>query len=884
MPKSNRFFDAAWASVNALIGCVLFGVWGGAAAGVVDALVSALRLWDQIGGVRRAELFALGAALGAGAGVAAACVTAMVAAAVTAVARRFHKAHWAPAVWAPLLLAPVLWFAAFAAFAGPKARTIPGHVLLSVALFVIGLAGCGGFALAVTHIKRGRWQWPLLALACLFALGWVNANVLPRLYPWFHTSLAIFALALGLLAAWLWPRPKRARGLVIATLVVVLAPLAVSYHALTTSRQIRFALFDKTAALSAYAKVLPLPSAKRVAVPRASTPEALAQALPTGPKRPGADVVLITIDALRPDHVGAYGYKRRTTPSLDALAAQSTRFERAYTQAPHTSFATTSMLTGKYYPTLLRLKAGEGGDPITTVLRRYGWRTAAFYPPAVFFVDGEKLASFRDSAFGFEYVKVEFLDAEGRLEQIKSYFDTVKPEHAFLWVHFFEPHEPYEQHEGFAFGSGDKDRYDSEVAYTDRAVGKLVAYLRSTRPNAVVIVSADHGEEFDEHGGRYHGSSLYEEQVRVPLLVHVPGLPPQVVNGQAELLDVAPTVLGLLDIPIPVRMKGTDLGPWLAGAPGTALPSAFAEVEDKRMVVHDQKKLICARESTVCQLFDLAADPSERRDLIDHQPAQAEVLRAQMERWLDAQGRYEVLQAPAARAALPKAIERGRLGEVEAAPELLALAAAAPATPLGEEAAQLLAVMPAQATLAPALATAAKRCKEGRTAAWLAIAAYAAGADTQPEVRSLVALTDEPSRDLAFNAALVLAERGEKLGVPVLTASLATCNGTLLCRRTIGALGKLGERAAVPALHDTMADVNARLEVVRALGQLRDPRSLPVLTKALREDKRVPVRAEAARVLALYPQTRAVLRQALGEEREPSVREAIKAAIKAPRL
>ena len=165
-------------------------------------------------------------------------------------------------------------------------------------------------------------------------------------------------------------------------------------------------------------------------------------------------------------------------------------------------------------------------------------------------------------------MKFEYIDAQRRVDQLLAYYDQVKPKRSFVWVHFFEPHEPYVAHDGFAFGGGDVDRYDSEIAYTDAAVGRLVREVRARRPGTIVIVAADHGEEFEEHGGRYHGSSLYEEQLHIPLIVSIPGLAPHVVDGQVQLIDVTPTVLNLLDIPVPARMRGTDLGPWLGSPAG----------------------------------------------------------------------------------------------------------------------------------------------------------------------------------------------------------------------------------------------------------------------------------------------------------------------------
>lgn len=890
----------AW---NSAVHAALAGLWGGGLAGALDALVTSQRLGDQISGLRHVQLLLLGAALGSVVGLAVAAAAWLLALGVGAGCRRVKRPALAAALWPPLLASPLVVSSALMMFSGPKASRIPGHFALSLLLAAAGLAGLGALGLWGARVhrqarapetRRNALRWTLAAgFVALATLAWANGNVLPRLYPWFHQALAYAVLGLAVALVWLaLGKAPRLRWAVAGVFLLVLLPGLMGYRTLRHSRQVRFALFDKTAALGVYASKLPLPRPQTIARPFATAAQdgAAPVALPEGPKRPGADVVVITIDALRHDHVGAYGAKLPVTPHLNRLAAEGVRFSRAYTQAPHTSFAVTSMLTGKYYPTLLRLKSGDPGEPLTLLLRRYGWKTAAFYPPAVFFVDGDKLATFRDNHFHFEYVKCEFLDAEGRVEQIQTYFETVKPERAFLWVHFFEPHEPYEAHEGYAFGNKDLDRYASEVAYTDAAVGKIMDYLARERPGAIVIVSADHGEEFDEHGGRYHGSSLYDEQVRVPFIVKLPDGPARVVGGQVQLADVAPTVLSLLDIPVPARMRATDLGPWLsqAGAPDAALPAAFAEVEGKRMVVHGEEKLICDAASGACQLFDLAEDPGERDNLIDEAPERAERLRQRLERWMDAQGRLETLEAET-RGALPRAIERGRLGDPEAAADLLGLARSPGDEGLRTEAARLLAQLAPQPALRQELEVAIEGAAAfPAVARWLAVAAHAAGAEVEAHLLPVVeappgdaGVADE---ELALMAALVLAERGQAQGKERLQASLASCNGTAICRRTIRALSGLGDVAAVPVLHETMADVNARLEVVRALGVLRSPASLPVLARALKEDERVPVRAEAARALAEVggAKARAALVQAARREREASVQAAIAEALKRP--
>src|SRR5262249_24122874 len=146
----------------------------------------------------------------------------------------------------------------------------------------------------------------------------------------------------------------------------------------------------------------------------------------------------------------------------------------------------------------------------------------------------------------------------------------------FLWVHLFEPHEPYEAHPEHPFGDRDVDRYDAEIAAADEGIDAIIAAVRARRPTAVTIVTADHGEEVSERGGRYHGTTVYEEQVRVPLVVNAPGLfAPHRVRAPVQLIDLLPTVLAGLEIPRPARVRGADLGPLLAAEeppPPKAIP------------------------------------------------------------------------------------------------------------------------------------------------------------------------------------------------------------------------------------------------------------------------------------------------------------------------
>src|SRR5690606_13598694 len=280
------------------------------------------------------------------------------------------------------------------------------------------------------------------------------------------------------------------------------------------------------------------------------------------------DILLVTVDALRADHLGAYGYARPTSPNVDRLAAEGVRFERAYCATPHTSYSVTSLLTGKYMRPLLLQGLGADSETWPDLMRRYGYRTAAFYPPAIFFIDTERFASFEQRQLGFEYQKREFLEGEGRVAQVAEYLKSLEPDQrTFVWLHLFGPHEPYVVHEGFVFGDSDVDRYDSEIRATDETIGRVVAEFRAHRPKGIVILTADHGEEFGDHGGRYHGTSVYEEQVRVPLLISAPGLKPKVLTQPVQTIDLLPTVLAALEIPTRPRIRGRDLSPLLVDTP-----------------------------------------------------------------------------------------------------------------------------------------------------------------------------------------------------------------------------------------------------------------------------------------------------------------------------
>lgn len=294
-------------------------------------------------------------------------------------------------------------------------------------------------------------------------------------------------------------------------------------------------------------------------------------------------VLVISVDALRADRLGSYGYSRSTSPNIDHLLASGIRFERAWTPEPLTGPAMCSMVTGLqphvHGATRNGLRMQAGLESLPKTLAASGWRTAAFVGTWTlkdnltllgehFETYGERLE--RRRWFGIlnreatcDDVTDDALDWLGE-ERKKG------PERPFfLWVHYIEPHAPYRFHEEYAdrLGVNDdaltkSDRYDTEIAAVDQSIGRLLAGVRQAVDDRdlVVVFTADHGESLGEHGYWGHGRHLYEPSLRVPLGIVWRGtIAPGTLRSQVTLLDLAPTLLGLFDLDIPDNLPGDNL-------------------------------------------------------------------------------------------------------------------------------------------------------------------------------------------------------------------------------------------------------------------------------------------------------------------------------------
>ncbi|HLV21861.1 MAG TPA: sulfatase-like hydrolase/transferase [Polyangiaceae bacterium] len=698
--------------------------------------------------------------------------------------------------------------------------------------------------------------------AAIVAVELANALVLVRLYPGFHLSLAGAALLLAplLLVVLPWPagKPRAAstgsarRGLVLP---LVAAGLVVGSALAAGAASARLAHFDNFRLLlvdrAPIAGQLVRLSA-RLAPPSAgaaaacSDCEAQSAGTAGGPDLRGRDLLLITVDALRADHVGAYGYQRPTTPGLDALAAQSVRFEHAYAPTPHTSYSVTSLMTGKYLRPLLLQGAGEDSDTWASLLRTYGYKTAAFYPPAVFFIDGERFRAFRENSLGFEYEKVEFAEGERRVRQVAAFLEKQPADrNVFVWVHLFGPHEPYELHPGHPFGDRDVDRYDSEIAAADATIQRLIGLFEARPAPPVVIVTADHGEEFGEHGGRYHGTTVYEEQVRVPMLVHLPDRKQgRVVSEPVQTIDLLPTVLGALDIPRPPRMRGRDLGALLlSGGSGKGL--AFAETEEQTLLAEGHHRLICERKIGACRLFDLKQDPRQLRDVAKEQRARFEELRSRVQALAASHGRYEAQGLRAEGGGLPPAILRGISGDGDAAPDIAALLDDADRS-IRRKAAEVLFELEREET-APALRLALSRDEDLEVRQYCALALTRLGQGAPLSVE----LLRHESLHWRRLAALALAEQGDDRGEGILLAwwQDERARSYDRARQLLEAFAELRARAAVWPLTRSLGDVRLRPHIAAALARIGDPAARGPLVQALAEERYQSARVALAKAL-----------------------------------
>ena len=353
------------------------------------------------------------------------------------------------------------------------------------------------------------------------------------------------------------------------------------------------------------------------------------------------NLLLVTIDTLRADRVGAYGYRSARTPAIDALAARGVRFDSAFSSAPITLTSHATIMTGRYPPghgarhNGLRMDASA--PTMADALARAGFATGAF-------VSAFPL----DRRFGLDKGFQTYGDrmprgARGRpanerpgraaVDEAIAWLTDHRAGRFFLWVHLFEPHAPYgdpSDHRPVA------ERYDDEIAEADRQVARLIEALGSEASSTVIAVTADHGEAFGEHGEIGHSVFVYDTTLRVPLVVAGPGIGRSVVRGAVGLVDLAPTLLGQLG-PIRFDSDGSDLRVALAGGEPPArelYAESFAPLLDfgwspLRSLRAGDLKYIAAPKP---EMYRVSSDAGELQNIADADKPQAASLSERVER------------------------------------------------------------------------------------------------------------------------------------------------------------------------------------------------------------------------------------------------------------
>lgn len=379
------------------------------------------------------------------------------------------------------------------------------------------------------------------------------------------------------------------------------------------------------------------------------------------------NVVMIVVDTLRPDRLGAWGQVRDTSPHIDELASQSIRFSRATSQAPWTTPSTASLLTS-LYPHELGIETEPNKVPdqailLPELLRDKGYQTF-----------GVVAGSFLSRRWNFDQGFSRFEDenvsglmsitspevTRAAIKMLKSR-DRSRP--FFLFVHYYDPHFHYTSHADFNFtdaeeevrsgeaeaGQGDLgrkvetagpesgqlfDSYDSEVGFTDHYIGRLLQFLRDQDlfDDSLIVFTADHGEEFLDHGGWKHAHSLYEEVIHVPLLFKLPqSRTGRVEDRQVGLIDVFPTITEILGVDVEHPISGASL---FSAAEVRPVFSETSRNNNLQAVIYKgHKAIVDLNDDDKWRLYDLSTDPAEKHDLAGERVELLDELKEEIRRW-----------------------------------------------------------------------------------------------------------------------------------------------------------------------------------------------------------------------------------------------------------
>jgi choline-sulfatase len=382
--------------------------------------------------------------------------------------------------------------------------------------------------------------------------------------------------------------------------------------------------------------------------PGAAKPAPKLAARAAGPAFWKGNILIVTIDAFRGDRLGVAGYHRpdgpggkSLTPTIDALAARGTYFRRVWSQAPNTPRSFPSILTSRTPSGIAWDKPGVNYPNLLPTNQTFfeGLAAAGLTPIGIF-------SHFYFTADrGISKSFAEWSN-DGALTLAESNKDSASPrivprvisrlrqaaarkERFVLWTHLFEPHSSYMPHKEFPTTltgmPGLMEKYDYEIAFADLWLGKLLAAVKDLglADDTAVVVMADHGEAWGEHKAYFHGTDLFDEQMRVPLVIMVPGQTPRTIEEPVALVDVGPTLLDMVGAATPTTMRGRSLLPLIEGKPRAAGPifsellPATAWPHHAVMMVDGKYKVIHRVSDRRWELYDLEADPAEQHNLAE---------------------------------------------------------------------------------------------------------------------------------------------------------------------------------------------------------------------------------------------------------------------------
>jgi hypothetical protein len=510
-----------------------------------------------------------------------------------------------------------------------------------VLLIVAALAVWAGLT-AVLWLAHLTWQrivarprrlqlalLPLPALSVI-AVNWADTHLYVGLYAYVHWALTILQLlGLRVIAGILLPirssvplRQTLVRLWVPVALLLGIVLTLVSRRADTLERHV---LTFGTTVLARFQRV-------QVRTLRVKLPEPVTADLPPVPTtRPVSaascrNAVVVVLDGVRWDHTSLGGYPRRTTPMVAELARRGIVVDHAVSLANSTMLSVPSIFLGAPPSEHRKLLSGSTSSSLASVVAAAGFDTYCYAPWKLMRAGGAT-----PDRIGCNKTANTQLGLQGT-NAIERLFERSSPDRRmFAYIHVLDAHNPYSRHPGFDFGTTLVDLYDSGVAYADDRLRHIVHTLDEAGygSDTCLLVTADHGEALGDHGGnRYHGTTVFQEQVRVPFVLVGPGISPARIPGPLDASTIAPTVLRALGFIPPSTMRGLDV---FAALSPPALPQyarSFAPGHGLAMVTDGRFKLVSDRANATLALFDLQHDASELTPINGADPAAFARLRA----------------------------------------------------------------------------------------------------------------------------------------------------------------------------------------------------------------------------------------------------------------